>query len=120
MKKILVAAMLTSLAACGVPTSDSPDVLVFVAKDDGIEGSYFAATYDTAHVRKRVAELACADGRLATYGETPPKEGRVTFNADCSGALKYDEGTAGFTINDVAKRGRVTAPVNGQLVQIQL
>ena len=106
------------LAACGATSSSNPEMFSFFASESGIKGSYNAATYSQAHVRARVAGLACKSGKLESYSETN-KDGIVKFDSACVGPQSYEESTA-FTVNDVQKTGHITTSMDGQLIQKKL
>lgn len=109
------------LASCGgsssLPARDN--IIQFTSRDAGIRGSYKPSDYAQPAVQKRVGELACTSGRLAAYQQTPMEGGGVEFLATCAGGNRF-EGVAGFTVNDIANSGHITASVDGRLVQIKL
>ena len=119
MKKIASVSAILLLAACGGPIVATPGQLTFVSRDTGIEGSYDPTTHSKSRVQSRVGELACKLGRLSQYSEQSGESGTVSFLALCDGENTY-VGTAGFTLSGPQATGRVTASVDGQLVQIPL
>lgn len=119
MKKLSLIILTSGLAACGATPSTTPELLTFVSRDSGITGDYNQGFYNTGRVRSLVASEACASDALSSFTETLADGGLVSFVATCSGANTF-EGTAGFTFNDSADRGRVTASVNGELARIDL
>ncbi len=119
MRKLLIGSLSLTLVACAGGPSSNPELLVFISRDSGITGSYSSITYDTQHVRSRIGPLACQSGSIESYSEDVDENGIVQFATTCSGPNIY-EGTAGFTLNDVANAGHITASIDGRLVQIQL